>query len=140
MFPALPLLMANFFRKNALKIAGVVGILLLIGFAYFQYKSNIKLQAQNLNLQATVFETRARMDTVIEQADHISKINADMIEKERALSDALFGLTNKFAKDGRDFRNLVRQKPGLVEPIINNATRETLRCVEATSRGQPCAE
>lgn len=138
MFPAIPFLVSGFFRKNALKIVGLVGVVLIIGFAYYQYQNNIKLQAENYNLQATVFETKARLNTVVEQAGQISKINNDMIQKERALTESLFELSHKFTKNGRDFENLARRKPGLIEPIINNATDEMLRCIEQTTVGKEC--
>ena len=139
MFPALPFLVP-FFKTNVLKIVGVIGIVLIIGFGYYQYKSNIKLQAQNYNLQATVVETQARLDTVNLQAEKIAGINQEMVKHERRLSKALFDLSHKFNKNGRDFEMLARRKPGLIAPIINRATRETFDCIELITLGEECVQ
>lgn len=137
MFPLLPLALP-FFKTNILKIVGVLGVVLIIGFGYYQYKSNIKLQAQNYNLQATVVETQFRMDTILSQAEKIVEVNAKLMKNERELNQSLFDLSHKFNKNGRDFENLARRKPGLIQPIINNATRDTFRCIEKTTMGEEC--
>lgn len=137
MLPFLPFIVP-FFKTNVLKIVGVLGVVLIIGFGYYQYKSNIKLQAQNYNLQATVVQTQARMDTILADAEKIVTINAGLVKNERELNQALFDLTHKFSKNGRDFKNLARRKPGLIAPIINKATKETFRCIEKTTMGEEC--
>ena len=88
--------------------------MLIIGFAYYQYKANIRLQAENYNLQATVVETQARLDTVIKQAEEIGVINNTLVLRERELHQTLFDLSHKFTKGGRNFENLSRMKPGLM--------------------------
>ena len=139
MFPALSFL-TPLAKTNVLKIVGVLGIVLILGFGYYQYKNNIKLQAQNYNLQATVVETQVRLDTVRDQANNIARLNNNMVQRERQLNKALFDLSHKFNKNGRNFEKLARRKPGLIAPIINKATRATYDCFELITLDEECVK
>lgn len=137
MFPALSIL-APFAKTHVLKIVGIIGVMLIIGFAYYQYKANIRLRIENYDLRGTVIEVQARLETVKKQSEQITVINGQLVQKERELNQALFDLAQKFNKNGRSFEELARRKPGLIAPIINRASDDINRCIELTTMGEPC--
>lgn len=143
MLPFLPALTwgvaKGWFADHALKIAGIVAVLAMCAIIYFQYKHNVNLEASKQNLEATVAEKQIEIIKIQENAKLIADINSDLVNKERDLHANLYALQNKFTKNGRDFTALTREKPGLIEKIINDATAAQFDCVQhLTMGGPPC--
>lgn len=137
MFPPL-FILKGFLRRHAMKFIGGAIVLVMVLGLYFMYKQNIKLEAENLNLEATVKEKQVQLESVIQQAEIMAEINHRLTAKERELNESLFQLSHKFNKNGRNFEKLAQEKPGLIAPIINKASQETLNCIELITLGKEC--
>tara|TARA_A100001015_G_scaffold63155_1_gene69705 strand:- start:95 stop:535 length:441 start_codon:yes stop_codon:yes gene_type:complete len=109
------------------------------GYLYVQklQKDNATLKANQIKLESAVEDQKA----VIEgQAEDFKKIRSTLTKLEQE--------NNKLKKDKQDLSkrlgkhdigNLAENKPGLVERIINGASKSAARCVEIAS-GSPLTE
>lgn len=118
------------------------------GVAYWYYKDTqvaLRTYAENqstletsLALQKQATESIAR--DMRNMKDALSKLNL-AFEASRETVD---NLEKKFEQSTggkqRDIGKDASRKPGLVEPIINNAVRDTLRCGELLSGATPTDE
>ena len=109
------------------------------GYLYVQklQKDNATLKANQIKLESAVEDQKAVIES---QAEDFKKIRSTLakIEEENAkLQKDKQDLSKRLGK--HDIGNLAENKPGLVERIINGASKSASRCVEIAS-GSPLTE
>ena len=109
------------------------------GYLYVQklQKDNATLKANAIKLESAVNEQKQVIES---QAADFKKIRStlDKLEQENAkLQKDKQDLSKRLGK--HDIGNLAENKPGLVERIINGASKSAARCVEIAS-GSPLTE
>lgn len=123
-------MLANFLLGNLKYI--IPGVLILLGFLYFQYTQNViqNLKNNNVLLENSVEkqqETINQINSDFSKYKEINEtINDNRIKNEKQVQD----LYKKFNKSGRNFEELLRKKPQLLENIINRASGEMIECYE----------
>ena len=109
------------------------------GYLYVQklQKDNATLKANAIKLESAVEDQKAVIES---QAADFKKIRSTLtkLEEENAkLQKDKADLSKRLGK--HDIGNLAENKPGLVERIINGASKSAARCVEIAS-GSPLTE
>ena len=109
------------------------------GYLYVQKlrKDNATLKANQIKLESAVEDQKAVIES---QAEDFKKIRSTLtkLEQENAkLQKDKQDLSKRLGK--HDIGNLAENKPGLVERIINGASKSAARCVEIAS-GSPLTE
>ena len=109
------------------------------GYLYVQklQKDNATLKANQIKLESAVEDQKAVIES---QAEDFKKIRSTLtkLEQENAkLQKDKQDLSKRLGK--HDIGNLAENKPGLVERIINGASKSAARCVEIDS-GSPLTE
>lgn len=126
---------------SSIKIAMILLLLASAGGGVWYVKKlqqdNAILKANQIKLESAVNDQKA----VIEQQEQdFKKIRATLtkLEEEKAkLQKDKDDLSKRLGK--HDIGNLAENKPGLVEKIINGASKNAQRCVEIAS-GSPLTE
>ena len=126
---------------SSLKIGLVLVMLAGAGGGYLYInklqKDNATLKSNQIKLESAVEDQKAVIES---QAEDFKKIRSTLtkLEEENAklLKDKQ-DLANRLGK--HDIGNLAENKPGLVERIINGASKSAARCVEIAS-GSPLTE
>ena len=126
---------------SSLKIGLVLFILASAGGGYWYVqklqKDNQILKANAIKLESAVADQKQVIES---QAADFKKIRSTLIklEEENAkLQKDKQDLSKRLGK--HDIGNLAENKPGLVERIINGASKSAARCVEIAS-GSPLTE
>ena len=126
---------------SSLKIGLVLFILASAGGGYWYVqklqKDNQILKANAIKLESAVADQKQVIES---QAADFKKIRStlDKLELENAkLQKDKQDLSKRLGK--HDIGNLAENKPGLVERIINGASKSAARCVEIAS-GSPLTE
>ena len=109
------------------------------GYLYVQklQKDNATLKSNQIKLESAVEDQK---NVIESQAADFKKIRGtlDKLETENAkLKKDKASLTKRLGK--HDIGNLAENKPGLVERIINGASKNAARCAEIAS-GSPLTE
>ena len=109
------------------------------GYLYINklQKDNATLKSNQIKLESAVEDQKAVIES---QAADFQKIRStlDKLEQEKAkLEKDKADLSKRLGK--HDIGNLAENKPGLVERIINGASKSAARCVEIAS-GSPLTE
>ena len=109
------------------------------GYLYVQklQKDNATLKSNQIKLESAVEDQK---NVIESQAADFKKIRntLDKLETEKAkLKKDKESLTKRLGK--HDIGNLAENKPGLVERIINGASKSATRCAEIAS-GSPLTE
>ena len=109
------------------------------GYLYVQklQKDNATLKSNQIKLESAVKDQK---NVIESQAADFKKIRGtlDKLETENAkLKKDKDSLTKRLGK--HDIGNLAENKPGLVERIINGASKSATRCAEIAS-GSPLTE
>ena len=109
------------------------------GYLYVQklQKDNATLKSNQIKLESAVADQK---NVIESQAADFKKIRStlDKLETENAkLKKDKDSLTKRLGK--HDIGNLAENKPGLVERIINGASKSATRCAEIAS-GSPLTE
>jgi len=109
------------------------------GYLYVQklQKDNATLKANQIKLESAVEDQKLVIES---QAEDFKKIRSTLtkLEEEKAkLEKDKADLSKRLGK--HDIGNLAENKPGLVEKIINGASKSAARCVEIAS-GSPLTE
>ena len=109
------------------------------GYLYVQklQKDNATLKSNQIKLESAVEDQK---NVIESQAEDFKKIRntLDKLEIEKAkLEKDKQDLSKRLGK--HDIGNLAENKPGLVERIINGASKSASRCVEIAS-GSPLTE
>ena len=123
----------------------VIILVLLMGAGGFgAYSWVTKLQAENKillvnqeQLEDAVTSQEAVIATQQANAAKIQSANSNLREQHTALQEDRKNLANKLGRHELDI--LAQNKPGLVEKIINRASKNELRCYEIQT-GSPLTE
>ena len=129
------------------QIIKYVAILLsiLIVAAGLWYVMNLKAdlaisRENNAKLEQGIESQKALMQQMREDIAEIQKVNKELHELANTQRAEVEALSNKFSQDARgqarDFGLLAKEKPGLIERLINRGTRNAMRCLEIAS-GSP---
>lgn len=111
-------------------LAVVLVIMALVG--YFKYSQD-KIAQLNQEIAIKQVEVETAKETIrfqqqaIEQQQKIIANTSAAFEQARGL---VRNLEDKFNRNGRDFAEVVRSKPTMVEKRANDATKKTFRCIE----------
>jgi len=126
---------------SSLKIGLVLVMLAGAGGGYLYInklqKDNATLKSNQIKLESAVEDQKAVIES---QAEDFKKIRSTLtkLEQENAkLQKDKQDLSKRLGK--HDIGNLAENKPGLVEKIINGASKSAARCVEIAS-GSPLTE
>ena len=122
----------------------IVVILAAGGWYVMNLKADLAISQENSRrLQEGIQEQQALMKQMTEDIAKIQDINRELTEtsnKHRAEVDAL---SKKFSQDAkgqpRDFDQFAKEKPELVERLVNRGTKNAMRCLEIAS-GAPRTE
>ena len=126
---------------SSLKIGLVLVLLAGAGGGYLYVQ---KLQKDNATLKAN----QIKLESAVEDQKAVIESQAEDFKKIRSTLTKLEVENNKLQKDKQDLSkrlgkhdigNLAENKPGLVERIINGASKSAARCVEIAS-GSPLTE
>ena len=116
----------------------IVAIVAAGGWYVMNLKADLAISQENSKrLQEGVREQQALMKQMAEDIAKIQDINRELAEqttKHRAEVDAL---SRKFSQDAkgqpRDFGQFAKEKPELVERLVNRGTKNAMRCLEIAS-------
>jgi len=126
-------------------VALVIVLVVAVGGWYvMNLKADLAISQENSKrLQEGIAEQQALMRQMTEDIAKIQEANRELAEsanKHRAEVDAL---SRKFSQDAkgqpRDFGQLAKEKPELVERLVNRGTKNAMRCLEIAS-GAPRTE
>ena len=116
----------------------IVSIVAAGGWYVMNLKADLAISEENSKrLQEGVREQQALMKQIAEDIAKIQDINRELAEqttKHRAEVDAL---SRKFSQDAkgqpRDFGQFAKERPELVERLVNRGTQNAMRCLEIAS-------
>lgn len=126
-----------------LQIKLVLAIIVMIGagggYLYVNklQKDNATLKTNQIKLESAVEDNNKVIEQQIEDINKIRKTLEIVEEEKKRLEKDKDDLNNRLGK--HDIGNLAENKPGLVEKIINKASKNAQRCVEIAS-GSPLTE
>ena len=123
---------------KAIVVLLIVAIVAAGGWYVMNLKADLAISDENSKrLQEGVREQQALMKQMAEDIAKIQDINRELAEqttKHRAEVDAL---SRKFSQDAkgqpRDFGQFAKERPELVERLVNRGTRNAMRCLEIAS-------
>ena len=109
------------------------------GYLYVQklQKDNATLKANQIKLESAVEDQKAVIEGQAADFKKIRSTLAKIEEENNKLKKDKQDLSKRLGK--HDIGNLAENKPGLVERIINGASKSAARCVEIAS-GSPLTE
>ena len=117
-------------------------IIALIIAAGLWYVSNVKadlVQSQEnaRRLEEGIKEQKDLLRQMVEDRAAIQQTNRDLQNLAERYRGEVDTLTKKFSQDARgnprDFGQLARERPELVERLVNRGTRNAMRCLELAS-------
>ena len=126
---------------SSLKIGLVLVMLAGAGGGYLYInklqKDNATLKANQIKLESAVEDQKAVIES---QAEDFKKIRSTLTKLEEENAKLLKDKQDLAKRLGKhEIGNLAENKPGLVERIINGASKSAARCVEIAS-GSPLTE
>ena len=126
-----------------LQIKLVLAIIVMIGagggYLYVNklQKDNATLKTNQIKLESAVEDNNKVIEQQIEVINKIRNTLEIVEEEKKKLEKDKDDLNKRLGK--HDIGNLAENKPGLVEKIINKASKNAQRCVEIAS-GSPLTE
>ena len=126
-----------------LQIKLVLAIIVMIGagggYLYVNklQKDNATLKTNQIKLESAVEDNNKVIEQQIEDINKIRNTLEMVEEEKKKLEKDKDDLNKRLGK--HDIGNLAENKPGLVEKIINKASKNAQRCVEIAS-GSPLTE
>ena len=125
--------------RKYLIIAGVLGA---VGFGLWKYytytQETIRVYAENAaRAEMAQAETQAALEQTIEDLKIVQEKYTQVSEDFNSAKKRVDGLQDKLKEHDLPF--LAEQKPGLVEKILDKASKDMLRCLEIIS-GDPLTE
>lgn len=126
-----------------LQIKLVLVIIVMIGagggYLYVNklQKDNATLKTNQIKLESAVEDNNKVIEQQIEDINKIRNTLEIVEEEKKKLEKDKDDLNKRLGK--HDIGNLAENKPGLVEKIINKASKNAQRCVEIAS-GSPLTE
>ena len=126
---------------SSLKIGLVLVMLAGAGGGYLYInklqKDNATLKSNQIKLESAVEDQKAVIESQAEDFKKIRNTLTKLEEENAKLQKDKQDLSKRLGK--HDIGNLAENKPGLVERIINGASKSAARCVEIAS-GSPLTE
>ena len=126
---------------SSLKIGLVLVMLAGAGGGYLYInklqKDNAILKSNQIKLESAVEDQKAVIESQAEDFKKIRNTLTKLEEEKAKLEKDKADLSKRLGK--HDIGNLAENKPGLVERIINGASKSAARCVEIAS-GSPLTE
>ena len=109
------------------------------GYAYVQklQKDNAMLKTNQVKLETAVADNNAVIEQQTKDLKQIRNTLTIIEEEKKKLEKDRDALNKRLGK--HDIGNLAENKPGLVEKIINKASKNATRCTEIAS-GSPLTE
>ena len=109
------------------------------GYAYVQklQKDNAILKTNQVKLETAVADNNVVIEQQTEDLKQIRNTLTIIEEEKKKLEKDRDALNKRLGK--HDIGNLAENKPGLVEKIINKASKNATRCTEIAS-GSPLTE
>lgn len=143
----------SFFQFSNISVYLIIGLVLVYGYYRITLLESQKetLEEKNGNLVEKVEErTEKYNDLVIDVEQFKKEVNENLAQQRRINEDLsneriknrekLSDLRSKFNETSggkqRDFENLAREKPNLIEKRINDATRELGNEIEQITRNR----
>jgi predicted transcriptional regulator len=126
-----------------LQIKLILAIIVMIGagggYLYVNklQKDNATLKTNQIKLESAVEDNNKVIEQQIEDINKIRNTLEIVEEEKKKLEKDKDDLNKRLGK--HDIGNLAENKPGLVEKIINKASKNAQRCVEIAS-GSPLTE
>ena len=126
-----------------LQIKLVLAIIVMIGagggYLYINklQKDNATLKTNQIKLESAVEDNNKVIEQQIEDINKIRNTLEIVEQEKKKLEKDKDDLNKRLGK--HDIGNLAENKPGLVEKIINKASKNAQRCVEIAS-GSPLTE
>ena len=126
-----------------LQIKLVLAIIVMIGagggYLYINklQKDNATLKTNQIKLESAVEDNNQVIEQQIEDINKIRNTLEVVEQEKKKLEKDKDDLNKRLGK--HDIGNLAENKPGLVEKIINKASKNAQRCVEIAS-GSPLTE
>lgn len=122
----------------------------MFGYGYIRYTSLVnttheqELQIAKLSDEAKVAEkaiqeAKQALETMTQQYEKIRSININIQDKNKKYQKDLDRLNGILNKKGRDIGAIAKEKPKLVENVVNVAAKDRKRCLEVIS-GKPKLE
>jgi hypothetical protein len=101
-------------------------------------KADLAISRENsAKLEQGIESQKLLMQQMREDIAEIQKVNKELHELANTQRAEVEALSNKFSQDARgqsrDFGSLAKEKPGLIERLINRGTRNAMRCLEIAS-------
>lgn len=123
----------------------LIGGLIIGGVGYYKYNKAVR---EKLELLVTTQETRikdqqAAITGLIEDYSKIVSARNKLNESLRESQESIKKLEDKLFRENQgksSLEELSRKKPGLVENIINSATKKTFDCLENVTKDIPCEQ
>ena len=120
-------------------VALIIAVIIAAGLWYV---SNVKadlVQSQEnaRRLEEGIKEQKDLLRQMVEDIAAIQQTNRDLQNLAERYRGEVDTLSKKFSQDARgnprDFGQLAREKPELVERLVNRGTRNAMRCLELAS-------
>ena len=113
----------------------IIGLIILallgsVGYVLKLQRDNAILKENQIKLEASV---ESQKKVIAQQAEDFGKIlaaNQKMNNLVNALKKDINDLDKRFNKGGRDFGKVAKEKPKVIERIINKGSDNALRCLE----------
>ena len=111
-------------------VMGLVGGVVYGGWYYYKdTQSRIQILTENsARLEVATQQQTQTIQTLVDDAERFGKLNRELNTQLEAANDYKNVLIEKLQR--HDLARLSMQKPGLVENIINNATKELFNSLE----------
>lgn len=115
------------------------------GFWYISgLRADLEVSKQNVNqLENALNDQINVIEQLQKDQEQVRILRNEINDLVRRQNEDVAALRDRFIESpsgqGRDFANIAHSRPGLVENIINNATRNAIRCLEIAS-GSPIRE
>lgn len=120
-------------------VAVIITVIIAGGLWYFSnLKADLVQSRENARrLEEGVREQQALMQQMTEDLKQIQSINRELHTTAERHRDEVDALTKKFSQDARgqsrDFGVMARERPELVERLVNRGTKNAMRCLEIAS-------
>jgi hypothetical protein len=123
---------------RALSILAIVLVVVAGGYYIINLKANLAVsEMNNKMLEQGIADQRLEIQKMQQDISAIQKANADLAESSNRARADVIALQEKFSQDARgqsrDFGVLAKERPDLIQRLVNRGTRNAMRCLEIAS-------
>jgi hypothetical protein len=123
---------------RALSILAIVLVVVAGGYYIINLKANLAVSEMNNKiLEQGIADQRVEIQKMQQDISAIQKANADLAESSNRARADVIALQEKFSQDARgqsrDFGLLAKERPDLIQRLVNRGTRNAMRCLEIAS-------